>query len=80
MQKNEKSRVLVTSNKTGNEGHTAQNIADWADVKAGIISDACRVVQHWNTVALHVRLPDFPVELTGFLTKKLQSDIWTLKC
>ena len=23
--------VLVASNKTGNEGHTAQNIADWAD-------------------------------------------------
>ena len=33
-----KIQVLIAGNKTGNEGHTAQDIADWADVKAGLIA------------------------------------------
>ena len=37
-------------------GHTAQDFADWADVKAGLIAAACRVIQHWNSVALHHRV------------------------
>ena len=38
-----KNVMLVASNKTTNED-TAQNIADWADVKAGLVTASCRVV------------------------------------
>ena len=33
-----KSQMLIAGNKTGNEGHPAQDIADWAGVKAGFIA------------------------------------------
>jgi len=48
--------VFVASNEAGNERHTAQHIADRADVKAGLVAAACTVIQHWNPVALHYRV------------------------
>ena len=36
----QKSLVLIAGNKTGKKGHMAQDIADWADVKAGLIAAA----------------------------------------
>ena len=48
--------MLVASNEARNEGHTAQHIADRADVKAGLVAAACAVVQHWDPVALHYRM------------------------
>ena len=41
--------VFVASNEARNERHTAQHIADRADVKAGL-------VEHWDPFALHYRL------------------------
>jgi hypothetical protein len=48
--------VFVASNEAGNERHTAQHIADRADVKAGLFAVACNVVQHWDPVELHYSL------------------------
>ena len=48
--------VFVASNEARNKRHTAQHIADRADVKAGLVAAACTVIQHWNPVALHYRV------------------------
>ena len=69
--------MLVASNKTTNEEHTAQNIAAWADVKAGLVTASCRVVWHWNTVVLHHIMYldiDWPKN-TNFSLKKHQGKL-----
>ena len=48
--------MFVASNEARNKRHTAQHIADRADVKAGLVAAACTVIQHWNPVALHYRV------------------------
>ena len=48
--------MFVASNEARNKRHTAQHIADRADVKAGLVAAACTVIQHSNPVALHYRV------------------------
>jgi hypothetical protein len=48
--------VLVARDKAWNQWHTAQNVADRADIKTGLAAAACCVIHHWDSVALHNRV------------------------
>jgi hypothetical protein len=46
--------MLVAGDEAWKHGHTAQDIACQAEVKAGLDpAAACSVIKHWNSVALH---------------------------
>ena len=48
--------MLVSGNKAWHQRNTSQNIADPADVKAGLVAAARRVIQHRDSIALHDRV------------------------